>query len=117
MRYTMQLAEVATPVPAEAVDESGLGDIGAGFGELYERLYGKGSGFAEAGLQLITYRTRRSGVLPIRPQLGEIPSGSGDPEPSSTRRGSSSTSAAAGRTPTSTTTATWPPGTSSRARP
>jgi N-methylhydantoinase A len=86
MRYTMQLAEVATPVPAEAVDESGLADVGSGFGELYERLYGKGSGFAEAGLQLITYRSQAVGVLPIRPKLGEIPSGRGDPKPSSTRR-------------------------------
>jgi len=49
------------------VDESGLADIATGFGELYERLYGKGSGFAEAGLQLITYRTQAMGMLPIRP--------------------------------------------------
>lgn len=86
MRYTLQLAEVATPVQSEAVDVEGLESISTGFAHLYERLYGKGSGFAEAGLQLITYRTRAVGVLPIRPQLGEIESAIGDPVPSSSRR-------------------------------
>ena len=86
MRYTLQLAEVATPVPTEPVDVAGLQGIGNGFGELYERLYGKGSGFAEAGLQLITYRTQAVGVLPIRPLLAEINPGAGDPKPAGTRR-------------------------------
>ena len=86
LRYTMQLAEVSTPVPSEPVDAAGLDSVAVGFGELYERLYGKGSGFAEAGLQLITYRTQAVGVLPIRPQLGEILVADGDPKPSSSRR-------------------------------
>lgn len=86
MRYTMQLAEVETPVPAEDLDEDGLTAVGKAFGDLYERFYGKGAGFAEAGLQLITYRTRAVGELPIRPRLGEVPPASGDAVPSSTRR-------------------------------
>ncbi|MEU4674311.1 hypothetical protein AB0F91_41705 [Amycolatopsis sp. NPDC023774] len=53
-RYTMQLAEVLTSLPAGAVDGAGLEDISVSFGDLYERLYGKGSGFAEGGLQLVT---------------------------------------------------------------
>ena len=85
MRYTMQLAEVETPVPAADLDEAGLEGVGATFGELYERLYGKGAGFAEAGLQLITYRTRAVGELSIRPRLGEVGTATGDPRPSSRR--------------------------------
>ena len=86
MRYTMQLAEVPTPVPSEPLDAAGLDGVAATFGELYERLYGKGSGFAEAGLQLITYRTQAVGVLPIRPRLSEVRVADGDPRPSSSRR-------------------------------
>jgi N-methylhydantoinase A len=86
LRYTMQLAEVETPVPGGELDEAGLETVGAAFGELYERLYGKGAGFAEAGLQLITYRTQAVGELSIRPRLGEIGTATGDPRPSSRRR-------------------------------
>jgi N-methylhydantoinase A len=86
MRYTLQLAEVATPVPSDQVDEAGLGEVESRFGERYERLYGKGSGFADAGLQLITYRTQSVGVLPIRPQLGAVAAGSGKPKSVSTRQ-------------------------------
>lgn len=86
LRYTMQLAEVETPVPMDEVDEAGLEDVGSTFGELYERLYGKGAGFAEAGLQLITYRTQAVGVLPIRPRLGEVATSSSSPRPISARR-------------------------------
>ena len=39
----------------------------------YEQLYGKGSGFADAGLQAITYRLRAVGQLPIRPELPTPP--------------------------------------------
>jgi len=86
LRYTMQLAEVTTPVPNGDLDQVGLDGVGRDFGELYERHYGKGSGFAEAGLQLITYRTQAVGVLPIRPRLAEVAAASGDPTPTSHRR-------------------------------
>lgn len=85
IRYTMQLAEVETPVPAGELGPAGLEAVGAAFGELYERLYGKGAGFAEAGLQLITYRTQAVGKLPIRPRLGEMAAAGGDPVPGSSR--------------------------------
>jgi N-methylhydantoinase A len=85
IRYTMQLAEVETPVPVGELDADGLAAVGTAFGELYERLYGQGSGFAEAGLQLITYRTQAVGELPIRPRLREIPAASSQPVPASRR--------------------------------
>jgi N-methylhydantoinase A len=98
MRYTMQLAEVATPVPdgkgshgREAdnygdLDEDALERVGQEFGDRYERLYGKGSGFAEAGLQLITYRTQAVGQLSIRPRLAAAGQASGGPRVSARRR-------------------------------
>ena len=86
MRYTMQLAEVATPAPNGELDAAGLDAVGAAFGQRYEQLYGKGSGFAEAGLQLITYRTQAVGVLPIRPKLSEVGTSDGDAQRTSRRR-------------------------------
>lgn len=69
MRYTMQLAEVATPAPLGTLDSELSGSIGQAFESLYERLYGKDAGYREAGIQLITYRMRARGRLPIRPEL------------------------------------------------
>jgi N-methylhydantoinase A len=86
LRYTMQLAEVATPVPNGELNADGLAAVSDDFGQLYERLYGKGSGFAEAGLQLITYRTQAVGQLSIRPKLAGVPQAWDDPKVSSRRR-------------------------------
>ncbi len=86
LRYTMQLAEVATGVPQGDLDAAGLAGVGAAFGERYEQLYGKGSGFAEAGLQLITYRTQAVGVLPIRPRLTPVGAAEGEARPVARRR-------------------------------
>lgn len=86
MRYTMQLAEVTTPVLEEVPDLAGMDRLAAQFGDQYERLYGKGAGFADAGLQLITYRTRAIGVLPIRPRLNEASRSAEPPAPGSHRQ-------------------------------
>jgi N-methylhydantoinase A len=86
LRYTMQLAEVPTPVPEGELDEAALDGVGTAFGELYERLYGKGAGFADAGLQLITYRTRAIGELPIRPRLAEADQARAEPSVSAHRQ-------------------------------
>jgi N-methylhydantoinase A len=71
IRYTLQLAEVATPVRDGELDEGGVHGIANGFEELYARLYGKGSGFREAGIQFITYRIFATGYLPQEPRLPE----------------------------------------------
>lgn len=78
IRYTMQLAEVSTPVALGRLDEAGIEQIGADFEALYERLYGVGSGFREAGLQAITYRVHAVGELAVRPHLPELDSGRGE---------------------------------------
>src|SRR5205814_914853 len=87
VRYTLQLAEVATPVAGGELSDEGVARIGADFEALYERLYGKGAGFREAGLQLITYRVFGVGHLPFEPELPRIASANGSqPALKGTRR-------------------------------
>lgn len=69
MRYSMQLAEVATPIPNGALTADDLATAAANFEQKYADLYGEGSGFREAGIQAITYRVRGTGVLPFSPTL------------------------------------------------
>lgn len=85
IRYTMQMAEVTTPVPSGLLDDEAVREVGNQFEALYERLYGKGSGFADAGLQVITYRVRAVGALPIRASLPEVEAAQGRPEPKGRR--------------------------------
>ncbi|MCG7507835.1 hydantoinase/oxoprolinase family protein [Mesorhizobium retamae] len=86
LRYTMQMAEVTTPVPGGMLGEAEIAGIGASFEQLYERIYGKGAGFSDAGLQIITYRVRAVGILPIRPDLAAHERAITDPVPSSIRK-------------------------------
>lgn len=71
LRYTMQMAEVSTPVRSGILDSDQISAVGDHFEQLYENIYGKGSGFREAGVQIITYRVRAVGQLHIRPELPE----------------------------------------------
>jgi len=72
MRFTAQLAEIATPVPNGAVTERVLADVVSRFERRYAELYGEGTGFRDAGIQAITYRVRATGVFPFSPTLPEI---------------------------------------------
>ncbi|MFI6299990.1 hydantoinase/oxoprolinase family protein [Nonomuraea sp. NPDC050790] len=86
LRYTMQLAEVTTPVPGGTLTTEQVERVGADFEARYESLYGEGTGFPDAGLQLITYRVRAVGTLPIAPALPDHPEPSAArPEPSGVR--------------------------------
>ncbi len=86
IRYTMQLAEVATPVPGGVLSDEDVTLIVKKFEERYEDLYGKGSGFPDAGMQVITFRVRATGSLPVRPKLpGHPETASGQPPVASTR--------------------------------
>lgn len=85
LRYTMQLAEVATEVPGGEVSAEGIAGVGAAFERNYEALYGEGAGFPDAGTQIITYRTRAVGQLPISPQLPDHAVSDGSPTPTGRR--------------------------------
>jgi N-methylhydantoinase A len=80
MRYTMQLAEVTTPVAAGTLDTAAIEQAAAEFENRYAALYGADAGFREAGIQAITFRVRGVGVLPFSPALPEVaPAASPDP--------------------------------------
>ncbi len=85
MRYSMQLAEVSTPVADGVLDKAQVAAVGDDFEALYERLYGEGAGFSDAGIQIITYRVFATGVLPFRPNLPEIEPSTGELQPVSVR--------------------------------
>lgn len=86
VRYTMQLAEVTTPVDAGALDEPAVAAIGRAFEARYASLYGKEAGFRDAGIQFITYRMRARGCLPIRPELPLFERRAAAASPRSTRQ-------------------------------
>ncbi|WP_236789597.1 hydantoinase/oxoprolinase family protein [Amycolatopsis sp. GM8] len=73
MRYSMQLAEVTTPVADGPLDMASIENAAAAFEDSYAALYGKDAGFREAGIQAITFRVRGIGVLPFNPELPAIP--------------------------------------------
>lgn len=85
VRYTMQLAEVSTPVASGELADADVERIGYDFERRYEALYGEGTGFPDAGLQLITYRVRAVGTLPIAPELPDHAAADGEPRPSGRR--------------------------------
>ncbi|WP_449279488.1 hydantoinase/oxoprolinase family protein [Leucobacter sp. GX0328] len=85
MKYTMQMGEVSTSIPGGVLDERAVVGVGDAFEARYEQLYGEGSGFPDAGLQVLTYRVRAIGKLKIRPQLPEYAVHAGAPEVSGRR--------------------------------
>ena len=72
MRYSMQLAELATPVSDGPIDAAELNAAAARFEARYAELFGAGSGFREAGIQAITYRVRATGKLQVSPGLPAV---------------------------------------------
>jgi N-methylhydantoinase A len=73
VRYTMQIFEVATPVPDGALDKAAVEGVVDAFEDRYAKLYGSGTGFSEAGVQAITFRVYGQGVLPFKPDLPKAP--------------------------------------------
>jgi N-methylhydantoinase A len=56
LRYKGQVHQVDTPVPSGKVTTKLLDRVLEEFEARYERLFGRGSGFREAGIELVTYR-------------------------------------------------------------
>lgn len=71
MRYKGQINEVEVAVPAGPLDVAALERLVADFHHRYETLYGRGAGFREARVEIVTYRLRASALSPkpaIEPQ-------------------------------------------------
>jgi N-methylhydantoinase A len=56
MRYALQLNELRTPVPRGRLSSEDLEKVWDEFESLYEKLFGKGSGYRPAGMQVVTFR-------------------------------------------------------------
>lgn len=71
LRYSLQLAELVVPVPNRPLTAELVAGLAQDFTALYERRYGADTGFADAGLQAITFRTYARGSLPFAPRFAE----------------------------------------------
>jgi N-methylhydantoinase A len=63
LRYTAQIHEVDVVVPDGPVDEQVAEQLIATFEDRYEQLFGKGSGFAGAGIELVSVSAEARGHL------------------------------------------------------
>jgi N-methylhydantoinase A len=70
MRYRYQVHELSVPVPDEPseISEDQLQALYLHFDDLYERSYGRGSGYREAGKEILTFRVTAIGKLK-KPQI------------------------------------------------
>ncbi len=85
LRYSRQVHQVTTPVrgqfPLTAED---LALVADDFEALYERKFGKGSAFREAGIEMTQFRLSARGLM-ARPEL--LPTPASGPDPSAARIG------------------------------
>ena len=79
MRYRYQVHElnVGMPEGAEPLSEQELEGVYERFDRLYERTYGPGSGYREAGKEIMNFRLTATGMLD-KPRLQRYPLSSGD---------------------------------------
>ena len=68
MRHRGQINEVEVMLPEKRVKESLFGPLRERFKERYEQLYGRGSSYADARLEIVTLRLRATAATP-RPRL------------------------------------------------
>ena len=69
MRYVRQVHEVAVTVDPERLRRAGSEGLEKDFESAYERLYGKGSGFRQAGIELESLRVTAVGRSHIEPRF------------------------------------------------
>ncbi len=79
LRYCRQVHEVTTQVHAATpLDTTGVARLVDDFEALYERKFGKGSAYREAGIEMTAFRLTARGLMP-RPKLPTEEEGSADP--------------------------------------
>jgi N-methylhydantoinase A len=81
MRYRYQVHELNVPFAAgmSAITEQDMEDLYGRFDDLYEKAFGQGSGYREAGKEILTFRLTATGLLkkpdikrePIKSSTGE----------------------------------------------
>lgn len=63
MRHVRQINEIRVPCPPGPMDDAALEQLYRDFEEVYERAFGKGSSFKEAGTQVITFGVEAKGSI------------------------------------------------------
>jgi N-methylhydantoinase A len=74
MRYRYQVHEIGVPFPAgiAEIQQNDMEDLYRRFDELYETAYGKGSGYREAGKEILIFRVTAVGLLQ-KPKIKSAP--------------------------------------------
>lgn len=78
MRYRGQIHEVRVPVPTKFLDDEDLNQVQADFERIYNRKYGEGASYRQAGIEARTYQVRGMGRLP-KPTWERQEAGLADP--------------------------------------
>jgi N-methylhydantoinase A len=74
MRYRYQVHEIGVPFPAgiAEIEQKDIEELYNRFDELYETAYGKGSGYREAGKEILIFRVTAVGLLK-KPKIKSAP--------------------------------------------
>jgi N-methylhydantoinase A len=74
MRYRYQVHEIGVPFPAGVaeIQQKDMENLYSRFDELYETAYGKGSGYREAGKEILIFRLTAVGLLQ-KPKIKSAP--------------------------------------------
>ena len=79
LRYARQVHEVTTPVRQRGtLTDTDIADLVADFEALYERKYGKGSAYRDAGMEMTMFRLTARGLM-TRPGIEKMAAGGADP--------------------------------------
>jgi N-methylhydantoinase A len=79
LRYARQVHELTTPVKVSTpLDAGGMRQLVSDFEALYERKYGEGSAYREAGIEMTQFRLTARGLMQ-RPKLEALEPGGVDP--------------------------------------
>lgn len=77
LRFRAQAHEITVPIPTEDLDEAKLAALVDDFEAAYQRRFGRGAGYREAGVELVSLRVRGVGRVP-KPELTGLLKSSGD---------------------------------------
>lgn len=78
LRYARQVHELTTPVRAAVpLTDEGLTQLLSDFEALYERKFGKGSAYREAGIEMKMFRLKAEGLLK-KPEVPTVPTAGED---------------------------------------
>lgn len=72
IRYTAQMFEVPTPVKNGLHTHEDMAEVITDFENIYSQMFGEGTGFADAGYQVINHRVFGIGRVAFKPELPTV---------------------------------------------